>query len=149
MIPANRVDRLSQKPRDELRNFPRLNNNNNRHPLLHPNSCKITNMGSTDLESQALQQFDRLLANGELLWNENQPRHIDSEPFDVSGLSISSLGQHSFPSLLSGHSMILIYFLVPNSSNSASQQVFKRNPSTRNKRLPPKMPFLPAKAIGL
>lgn len=52
-------------------------------------------MGSTDLESQALQQFDRLLAKGELLWNENQPRHIDSEPFDVSRPFGSSLCQNN------------------------------------------------------
>ncbi|PIA93851.1 Protein APA1 [Cercospora beticola] len=48
-------------------------------------------MGSTDLESQALQQFDRLLAKGELLWNETQPRHITSEPFDFEFRIATSL----------------------------------------------------------
>ncbi|KAM3420455.1 hypothetical protein BST61_g3725 [Cercospora zeina] len=48
-------------------------------------------MGSTDLESQALRQFDRLHAKGELLWNETQPRHVPSEPFDFEFRIATSL----------------------------------------------------------
>ncbi|KAF2210504.1 hypothetical protein CERZMDRAFT_86217 [Cercospora zeae-maydis SCOH1-5] len=42
----------------------------------------MANMASTNLESQALRQFDRLLAKGELFWHETEPRHIPCEPFD-------------------------------------------------------------------
>ncbi|KAI5360339.1 putative Ap4A phosphorylase 1/2, ATP adenylyltransferase, HIT-like superfamily [Septoria linicola] len=39
-------------------------------------------MGSTELEDQALLQFDRLLRRGELLWSENTARRIYGDPFD-------------------------------------------------------------------
>lgn len=38
------------------------------------------------LEKRAFQQFDQLHKSGELLWQENTPRYVESEPFDESYL---------------------------------------------------------------
>jgi hypothetical protein len=37
----------------------------------------------TDLEGKALSQFDRLVELGDLLWQENAPRAVNFEPFNV------------------------------------------------------------------
>lgn len=36
-----------------------------------------------DLETRALAQFDSLVKQGEILWQDTAPRYIPSNPFDV------------------------------------------------------------------
>lgn len=37
-----------------------------------------------DLEARALKQFDNLVKNGELFWQENEVRVVEAEPFNAS-----------------------------------------------------------------
>lgn len=59
--------------------------------IFYFSEVRKTTMGSTtDLEQQALAQFDRLVEAGELLWTEVTARQVASTPFNASTPHFSS-----------------------------------------------------------
>jgi hypothetical protein len=44
-----------------------------------------------DLEDRALKQFDLLVEAGDILWEENDVRVVDAEPFNASSVPLKTL----------------------------------------------------------
>ncbi len=44
-----------------------------------------------DLEDRALKQFDHLVETGNILWEDNDVRVVEAEPFNASKVSLKML----------------------------------------------------------
>ena len=53
-------------------------------------NCEYSVLGTMDLEDRALKQFDRLIETGGILWEENDVRIVDAEPFNASKVSLKA-----------------------------------------------------------
>ncbi|KXT09157.1 hypothetical protein AC579_7290 [Pseudocercospora musae] len=67
----------------------------NREKVLQAATLTMTGSENTteehDLAAKALEQFDRLVASGELLWKEVKPRHVEASPFNFTFYLAESL----------------------------------------------------------
>lgn len=55
--------------------------------FLHSRKQNVVPTATMDLEDQALKQFDKLVAAGELQWQENEVRVVEAEPFNARNIS--------------------------------------------------------------
>jgi hypothetical protein len=44
----------------------------------------MTKSDDTELKKHALTQFDKLVQQGEIIWQDTKPRYISATPFDVT-----------------------------------------------------------------